>query len=175
MSAGRQEDGVARGWSVEVFTADDGTEPFTTSADGLDDFTWAALDAAIKYVLAVRGIELVRTEWLQSLGEGLHEFRIRHDAVEIANMFSGEDADEAANAVSPPRAILLRVVVHFYGDRVGLLLSGYDKGADPSEKRQQREIARARRCLTAWHEQQRRQRKAAQRQARGRQRHAPSR
>lgn len=109
-------------------------------------------------------MELVRTEWLKPLGEGLHEFRVRHDASEITNMFSGEDADDAANAISPPRAILLRVFVHFYGDRVILLLSGYDKGGDPSDKRQQREIARARKCLTAWHEQQKRQRKAERRQ-----------
>lgn len=171
MSTSSRELEATGGWSVDVFIADDGTEPFTTFADGLDDFTWAALDAAIKHVLAVRGLDLVRTEWLKPLGEGLHEFRIRHDAVEIANMFGGPDADEAANAVSPPRAILLRVFVHFYGDRVILLLSGYDKGADPSEKRQQREITRARKCLTAWHEQQKRQRKAEQRRQRGQRQH----
>jgi hypothetical protein len=26
----------------------------------------------------------VRTEWLKALGDGLHEFRVRHDAAEIA-------------------------------------------------------------------------------------------
>ncbi len=40
--------------------------------------------------------------------------------------------------------------VHFYGDRVVLLMHGYDKGADTSEKRQNKEIAEARRRLTAW-------------------------
>ncbi|MDA8296245.1 MAG: hypothetical protein M0004_06605 [Actinomycetota bacterium] len=164
MSTGSREREAPGGWAVEVFTADDGSEPCTTFAEELDDFTWVALDAAITHVLAVRGIELGRTEWLKPLGEGLHEFRVRHDAAEIANMFGGEDADDAANAVSPPRAVLLRVFVHFYGDRVILLLSGYDKGADPSDKRQQREIARARKYLTAWHEQRKRQRKAERRQ-----------
>lgn len=132
MSTGRRELEATGGWSVDVFAGDDGVEPYTTFAEGLDDFTWAALDAAITHVLAVRGLDLVRTEWLKPLREGLHEFRVRHDAAEITNMFCGPDADEAANAVSPPRPILLRVFVHFYGRRVILLLSGYDKGDDPS-------------------------------------------
>ena len=46
--------------------------------------------------------------------------------------------------------ILLRVFVAFHGNRVVLLLDGYDKAADPSPKRQQREIAAARKLLTAW-------------------------
>ena len=33
---------------------------------------------------------------------------------------------------------------HAHGSRVTLLLAAYDKGADPSKKRQQREIATAR-------------------------------
>ena len=164
MPTGSREREAPGGWAVEVFTADDGSEPCTTFAEELDDFTWVALDAAITQVLAVRGVELVRTEWLKPLGEGLHEFRVRHDASEITNMFGGEGADEAANAISPPRAILLRVFVHFHGDRVILLLSGYDKGVEPSDKRQQREISRARKYLTARHEQQKRQRKAERRQ-----------
>lgn len=164
MSTGSREREATGGWAAEVFTADDGSEPYTTFAEGLDDFTWVALDAAITHVLAVRGVELVRTEWLKPLGEGLHEFRVRHDASEITNMFGSEGANDPANLISPPRAILLRVFVHFHGDRVVLLLSGYDKGSDPSDKRQQREIARARKCLTAWHEQQKRQRKAERRQ-----------
>ena len=42
----------------------------------------------------------------------------------------------------PRQRILLRVFVHFHGSRVILLLGGYDKGKDPSEKKQQREIGR---------------------------------
>ena len=61
--------------------------------------------------------------------------------------------------------ILLRVFVHFHGERVILLLSGYDKGDDPSERRQQLEIADARRHLTAWHQQEAR-RAAEQRKRR---------
>ena len=40
--------------------------------------------------------------------------------------------------------ILPRVFCHAYGERIVLLLGGYDKGADPGRRKQQREIARAR-------------------------------
>jgi hypothetical protein len=43
--------------------------------------------------------------------------------------------------------VLLRLFVHFYGDKVILLLGGYDKGKDPKESRQRREVAEARRLL----------------------------
>ncbi len=68
---------------------------------------------------------------------------MRHDAAEIAHMFGRH----AVAAAPPRRAILLRLFVHFHGDRRVLLLNGYDKGADASERRQRREIARARRLL----------------------------
>jgi hypothetical protein len=54
--------------------------------------------------------------------------------------------------------VLLRVFVHFYGDKVILLLGGYDKGADPKPRRQQREITLARRMLTQFKARQRRTR-----------------
>jgi hypothetical protein len=143
------------GWTVEVFTADNGRAPFTTFADDLSDFTFTALDAAIQHVLAVRGIDLMSTEWLKALGHGLHEFRVRHTADEIAHMFADEPTGEKPG---PGESVLLRVFVHFHGQKVVLLLSGYDKGDDPSSKRQQREIAAARKYLTAWKEQEARRR-----------------
>ena len=51
--------------------------------------------------------------------------------------------------------VLLRVFVHFHGDRVVLLLAGYDKGDDPKERRQQREINDARKLLAEFKERQR--------------------
>ena len=57
---------------------------------------------------------------------------------------------------APREKVLLRVFVHFYGDKIVLLLGGYDKGRDPKEKRQQREIAQARKPLTQFRERQRR-------------------
>lgn len=144
-------------WTPEPFEADNGTVPYERFIEELSDFKFVALEAAIDRVLSVRGIDLVRTEWLKALGEGLHEFRVRHGADEIGRMFGGDPP--AVDA--PKEKVLLRVFVHFYGDRVVLLLGGYDKGDDPKERRQQREITEARRLLVQFKERQRRQRRAA--------------
>lgn len=69
--------------------------------------------------------DLIRTEWLKALGEGLHEFRVRHDAEEIARMLGGE----LTEVDGQPEKVLLRVFVYFCGQKVVLLLGGYDKGA----------------------------------------------
>lgn len=139
-------------WTPEPFEADDGTVPFERFIGDLSDFKFVALDAAISQVLSVRGIDLVRTEWVKALGQGLHEFRVRHDADEIARMFGG-DAQEVSGR---PEKVMLRVFVHFYGNKVVLLLGGYDKGEDPKARRQQRKIAEARRLLAQFKERQRR-------------------
>jgi hypothetical protein len=131
-------------WTLETFRSDDGSIPLQRFLDGLSDDKFNAADTAIQRVLAVRGIELVRTQWLKPLGGGLHEFRVRHDAAEICRMFGGGVGPEVQGSDG---AVLLRIFVHFYGDKVVLLLGGYDKRADPKSRRQQREIAAARRLL----------------------------
>lgn len=83
------------------------------------------------------------TEWGKQLGGGLFEFRIRHTSSEIARMHG-----EPVEGGKPAEKVLLRVFCHAYGAKVVLLINGYDKGADPSERRQQREIALARKRLT---------------------------
>jgi putative component of toxin-antitoxin plasmid stabilization module len=145
---------VAGIWTPEPFEADDGSIPFEKFVNGLTDFKYVALDTAIDRVLSERGIDLAKTEWLKPLGDGLHEFRVRHDAGEIAQMFGGT----AQPAASHREAVLLRVFVHFYGTKVVLLLGGYDKGDDPKPRRQQREIAQARKLLAQFKERQRRKR-----------------
>jgi len=47
-------------------------------------------------------------------------------------------------------SVLLRVFCTFYGDKIVLLYHGYNKKADPSEKRQQREIVKARKIHEHW-------------------------
>ena len=148
-------------WTPELYVDSDGFCPYQRFIDELDDATFAALDSAVELVLRRNGMDLCKTEWMKPLGDGLYEFRIRHDAAEIRARFAAE-APEATPKRVP---ILLRVFCHFYGDKVVLLLSGYDKGDDPSGKRQQKEIAQARKYLTAWGEERKR---AAARAKRGR-------
>ncbi|MGP5124810.1 hypothetical protein ACTXJU_18305, partial [Glutamicibacter ardleyensis] len=48
------------------------------------------------------------------------------------------------------KTVLLRIFCTFRGNRIVLLFQGYDKGKDPSSKRQEREIKQARKHLRAW-------------------------
>lgn len=112
----------------------------------LDPIELAALLSALEHVLGRRGIDVCGTEWGKQLGDGLFEFRIRHTAEETASMFGGQRLQ------GTKVKILLRVFCHAYGDRIVLLLNGYDKGDDPSEKRQQREIKLARQRLRRFKE-----------------------
>jgi hypothetical protein len=145
-------------WRIELYADDAGRSPYQACIEDVDDASFSALEAAVEHVLTRHGIDLCKTEWMKPLGQGLYEFRVRHDAQEIRARFGQRPQDSAAR-----EKILLRVFCHFYGDKVVLLLTGYDKGADPSPKRQQKEIAQARKHLTAWTEQQKRDRARAKR------------
>jgi phage-related protein len=82
--------------------------------------------AAMRAILQQQGIGVCGSGFGRQLGGGLFEFRLRE------------------------RPLIARVFCHAYGDRVILLLGGYDKGRDPSSRRQEREIALARSRLTDW-------------------------
>lgn len=109
--------------------------------EALDPHERAAVLAAIDVALRVKGPDVCRTEYGKALGQGLFELRIRHDADTIRRK-AGEPARD-----EPGGSVLLRIFCHAYGDRVVLLLHGYDKGANPSPRRQSREIETARKYL----------------------------
>jgi hypothetical protein len=117
-----------------------------------------AVRKAIDLILRVRGKDVVDSEWGKNLGQGLYEFRIRHTAAEIEAMWG-----RGAGAADMPETedILIRVYFHPYGDRVVLLLAGFDKGTAPENE--DREIARARTALTDFLEQEKRRAKEARR------------
>lgn len=130
-------------WSIEFYEDETGRAPCRAwIEDDLTDTQSDALFKAMGFVLAEQGINVCRGQWGKALGQGLYEFRVRSTAAEIEAMFGG----------APPGAkvgerVLLRVFFHPHGDRIVLLLGGYDKGADPSERQQAREISIARRRL----------------------------
>lgn len=145
-------------WTVEMYTDSRGHCPVERWLDSLSVGKFVAIDAAIRHLLERQGLDLAGSSWLKPLKQGLYEFRVRSTAAEIVRMYG--DAGHV-----PPEdseSILLRLFVAFQGNRVVLLLDGYGKGADPSPKRQQREIAAARKLLTAWKAQQVREAKRKQ-------------
>jgi phage-related protein len=82
--------------------------------------------AAMREILQEHGINVCGTRFGRQLGGGLFEFRLREEG------------------------LLVRVFCHAYGNRVILLLGAYDKGRDPSARRQAQEIEVARARLAEW-------------------------
>jgi hypothetical protein len=74
-------------WTVEVYEDADGTQPFASWLNRLSEAKFVALGRRHQPRPLRKGLDLARTEWLKPLGEGLHEFRVRHDADEIELMF----------------------------------------------------------------------------------------
>jgi hypothetical protein len=148
-------------FTIEFFEDDDGRSPVEEWMDSdLTDVELAALLSGLEHVLSHRGVDVCKTEWGKQLGEGLFEFRIRQTSAEIEHMFAGAMASYQA---AKREKVLLRVFCHAYGTKVVLLLNGYDKAGDPSDKRQQREITLARRRLVEFKERQARERKRQRR------------
>jgi hypothetical protein len=98
-------------------------------------------DAALTLILAVHDVGVCGTPYGRQLGRGLFEFRLDEDEATVSRKWSAGPSPRGS--VIGAR-ILLRVFCQATGDRIVLLLGGYDKGRDPSRRRQQREIARAR-------------------------------
>jgi hypothetical protein len=104
------------------------------------------------------GPDVCATEYGKHLGKGLFEFRIRHDEAVIRGKAGQDSAGKRTE-------VLLRIFCHAYGDRIVMLLGGYDKGAAPSKKRQDREIEKARERLRSFRLRLQRQRAGQRRRA----------
>lgn len=124
---------------------------------------------------------------------GVHEFRLRQDEHELAARVQArsssrtqdedpdvddldDDAEEADDGEeddqdqpeAKPRKkrgerVFLRVFFHAHGDKVILLLAGYDKGKNPSSRHESKVIKEAGKRLKSWRQQQQALRKAAKR------------
>jgi phage-related protein len=113
-------------YQLEFYENEEGRKPVLDWIRELDQQQRRALGTAMREILQTLGVEVCGTPFGKQLGQGLFAFRLRQEG------------------------LLLRVFCHAYGNRVILLLGGYDKGADPSPKRQATEIEEARRRLANW-------------------------
>ncbi len=130
-------------WTIEFFEDDQGRQPAREWLQSLDSAKRAAAIAAIEVLLTDLGLGVCATEHGKQLGAGLFEFRIRHDESVIRGK-----AGEAG--MGKRGEVLLRIFCHAYGKKMVLLLGGYDKGAAPSKRRQDREIEAARQRLRSF-------------------------
>ena len=150
-------------WQVEFYADEQGREPCREWAERLSPAKKAAFLAAVEFVLTRQGINVASSEWGRALGDGLYELRIRQTATEIRQRVAGLPPDELD---LPPEAVLLRVFFCTAGRKIILLMSGYDKGESPSERRQNKEIENARRLMRAYEEAQKRAAKTARKRPR---------
>jgi putative component of toxin-antitoxin plasmid stabilization module len=140
-------------WSVEFYADYSGRQPCRVWAEKLSPVKKAAFLAAVGTVLTRQGSNVAGTEFGKNLGAGLYELRIRQTADEIRQRVGDLPIGrEGTQRNDPPEVVLLRVFFCTSGRKVIVLLSGYDKGANPSGKRQQKAIADARKLLTAHRE-----------------------
>lgn len=134
-------------FELVFFVEDDGKPVVRDWLRSLSLTKKQALGTAMREVLQELGLDVCGTEFGKQLGKGLFEFRLRQKTGEVRG---------GKGQKLPPEAILLRVFCHAYGDRVVLLLGGYDKGEDTSTKRQAKEIEEARARLRRWKARQKR-------------------
>jgi phage-related protein len=126
-------------FTLEFYEDEHGDEPVLRWLRGLSPIQRRAIGVAMAEILQVEGVNVCRGPYGKQLGDGLFEFRLRHDAAEILRGLGTPFRDEPGS-----ERVLLRVFCHAHGDHLILLLGGYDKGSDPSRRRQQREIEIAR-------------------------------
>jgi hypothetical protein len=135
-----------RRFTPEYFRTSNGDDPVRRWIDhDLSRTQRRAVMAALRHLLAVEGVGICASEYGRHLGHGLFELRIRHDEQTTLRKAGLADLTETTRGT-----VLLRVFCHATGDRVVLLLGGYDKGRDPSLRRQAHEIAVARRRLAEY-------------------------
>lgn len=133
-------------WSIEVF---DGGN-FARFYSRLDEAERTVVEVAIEHVLAPLGIDICASEWGKNLGQGLFELRIRRDIETILREFGAAERVGEVPKRWRRKRVLIRVYCTFYGQRIVLLLGGYNKLRDPSRKQEQKEIRAARSILSAW-------------------------
>jgi hypothetical protein len=127
-------------YELEFFAEDDGTKPVLAWIK--NDLTPAqrrAAGTAMRRVLQANGVGVCSSPWGRQLGGGLFEFRVRLTGRQMLNAGWAKPG-----SIDASERILLRVFCHAHGQKLILLLAGYDKGSAPSSSRQQREINTAR-------------------------------
>src|SRR6185312_3939115 len=102
-------------WRIEFFEDDNGRQPAREWLQSLDSSKRAAAIAAIETHLAEFGLDICSTEHGKHLGQGLFEFRVRHDEGVIRRK-----AGQVGNANGSE--VLLRIFCHAHGEKIVLLL-----------------------------------------------------
>jgi len=127
-------------YELEFYEDEDGDSPVLRwLREELTPAKRRILGHAMNVVLQSLGVEVCGTEFGKQLGGGLFEFRLRRDLHESSSMGDAEVGK-----------VLFRVFCHAHGNKLILLVGGYDKGAHPSARHQNAAIELARSRLRDW-------------------------
>jgi hypothetical protein len=136
-------------YRIELYESSDGDTPVERwLTEELDASAAGALGLAMNHILQTLGPDVVETRFGKALGAGLFEFRLDDTVDELLRRFQLKKKSKLARASAG--RMLLRVFFHVHGDRLILLLGGYDKGKANSRREQQAQIAVARARLREW-------------------------
>ena len=106
-------------WEVEFFEDAWGRLPVQRWMErDFNEIQRAAVDMAITKILTSEGINLVGTQWMKALGDGLYEFRIRHSSQEIQSIYT-----PASKTGGIHHAILIRIFVGYHGRKISFFLA----------------------------------------------------
>ncbi len=123
-------------WTLEIHDRPDGSMPYETFRASLDEYTRAALDISVNSILAKQGHNVCASgKFGRNLRRGLYEFKIGKPLATICN----ELGIPLPPQFSVGKSVLLRIFFAVEGARIVLLLGGYDKKKDNSDKRQNKE------------------------------------
>lgn len=139
-------------YTLEFYEDEHGHEPVVDWLRALTASKRRAIGVAMFEILQYEGPHVVGTNFGKGLGGGIFEFRLDQDAAQVL----ARKGKRARPESSETAKILLRVFCHAHGDRIVLLLGGYDKGERPSARHQQAQIELAKGRLKAWKARQRR-------------------
>ena len=104
-----------------------------------------AIAYALEEILANEGKDVCNTEFGKNLGDGLYEFRLRQSKGQLVSRVQPHLKGTAVEG--PEVDVEIRIFFGAYGNKIILLFQGYDKGKDPSKRRQNKEIKLARKRL----------------------------
>jgi len=138
-------------YTLEFYEDEEGHEPVLDWLRRLTPRKRRAIGVAMFELLQYEGPHVVGTNFGKGLGGGIFEFRLDQDAAQVL----GRKGKKARPEAGETAKILLRVFCHAHGDRIVLLLGGYDKGERPSARQQQAQIELARTRLKDWKARQR--------------------
>jgi hypothetical protein len=134
-------------YQIEFYEDDEGHEPALAFMRSLPSAKRRAIGVALHEFLGYLGPDVVGTDFGKNLGGGLLEFRVDEDAEQILRKAGKDPRPEPVAG-----KILLRVFCHAHGNKLILLLSGYDKGERSSKTHQNAQIEQARQYLKHWKE-----------------------